>query len=200
MSDAAWAERQEAHDIDKSKWHPGPWLDEPDKVEWRHASGLPLLIVRASHTGALCGYVGVPEGHPLYGVTNNEPCDALRPRLAARLEEPMGTPSVMTLLRAMSGQELDTTPDNALNVHGGITYSEKCSGRICHVPRVGEGEVFWLGFDCAHHGDYSRMAYAGSEVGRIVGVEPEPDETYRDIDYVRREVESLADQIAAVKS
>lgn len=49
----------------KSEWGPGPWQDEPDRLEWRHASGLPCLIVR-NHMGALCGYVGVPPEHPLY--------------------------------------------------------------------------------------------------------------------------------------
>jgi hypothetical protein len=42
-----------------------PWKNEPNRKEWRHA-GFPCLIVR-SHLGALCGYVGVPPGHPLFG-------------------------------------------------------------------------------------------------------------------------------------
>lgn len=47
---------------------PGPWDHEPDKIQWSDdATGLPCLIVRGP-LGALCGYVGVPEGHPWYGV------------------------------------------------------------------------------------------------------------------------------------
>lgn len=53
--------------IDKSTWGPGPWQDEPDRIEWRHSSGLPCLIVRSDITGALCGYVGCPPGHPFHG-------------------------------------------------------------------------------------------------------------------------------------
>ncbi len=49
----------------REEWGPGPWQDEPDRVEWRHAS-LPCLVVRGP-MGALCGYVGVPPGHPLHG-------------------------------------------------------------------------------------------------------------------------------------
>lgn len=46
---------------------PGPWDDEPDKVQWVDpATNLDCLMVRAS-TGAWCGYVGVPQGHPSYG-------------------------------------------------------------------------------------------------------------------------------------
>ncbi len=55
--------------INKSAWGAGPWVDEPDKAQWADdATGLPCLIVRSLHTtGALCGYVGVPEGHRYYG-------------------------------------------------------------------------------------------------------------------------------------
>jgi hypothetical protein len=51
--------------IQKSSWPPGPWRDEPDREEWR-ANGFPCLIVRGP-SGALCGYVGVPPGHPWHG-------------------------------------------------------------------------------------------------------------------------------------
>jgi hypothetical protein len=57
----------------KSEWGPGPWQDEPDRLEWRHASGLPCLIVR-NHMGSLCGYVGVPPAHPLY-MRHYDRCD-----------------------------------------------------------------------------------------------------------------------------
>jgi hypothetical protein len=36
-------------------------------VEWRNETGYPLLMVRSDVTGALCGYVGLPPGHPLHG-------------------------------------------------------------------------------------------------------------------------------------
>lgn len=53
--------------IDKSSWGEGPWQDEPDKLQWQDpTTGLPCLIVRGP-TGALCGYVGVSPGHPLFG-------------------------------------------------------------------------------------------------------------------------------------
>jgi hypothetical protein len=52
---------------DKAAWGPGPWRDEPDKEQFTdEATGLPCLIVRNS-VGALCGYVGVGEGHPWFG-------------------------------------------------------------------------------------------------------------------------------------
>lgn len=45
------------------RWGEGPWLDEPDRVEFRHM-GLPCLITRNPEMGSLCGYVAVPPGHP----------------------------------------------------------------------------------------------------------------------------------------
>lgn len=51
----------------RSAWGEGPWMAEPDLVEWRDAATpYPLLIVRGD-IGALCGYVGVPPGHPGHG-------------------------------------------------------------------------------------------------------------------------------------
>jgi hypothetical protein len=57
--------------IDKAGWGDGPWQSEPDKKQWEHMpTHLPCLIVRGP-AGALCGYVGVPNGHPAYGVDYN---------------------------------------------------------------------------------------------------------------------------------
>lgn len=87
-----------------------------------------------------------------------------------------------------------------LDVHGGITFGDKCAedGKICHVARPGEPEdVWWLGFDCAHHMDlqpareatYRDRGYSGhmGDVG-----------TYKSLSFVAREVESLAAQVFAV--
>ena len=54
--------------IDRTDWPPGPWDDEPDRLEWTdEATGLPCLI-RRTRAGFLCGYVGVGEDHPFYGL------------------------------------------------------------------------------------------------------------------------------------
>lgn len=59
-------ERIEYRTMDKSDWGPGEWQTEPDKIQFvDEATGLPCLIKR-NHAGALCGYVGVTEGHPAY--------------------------------------------------------------------------------------------------------------------------------------
>lgn len=53
--------------IDRKGFPPGQWDSEPDKIQFPdEATRLPCLIVR-NRLGGLCGYVGVSEGHPLFG-------------------------------------------------------------------------------------------------------------------------------------
>ena len=136
-------------------WPPGPWNEEPDRIEWRHA-GQPCLMVRANLLGHWCGYVGVSRAHPWHG------------------------------------RHFDDVGDDVA-VHGGLTFSDGCGGLICHVPEPGEDDdVHWFGFDCAHPFD---GAPAMGLVAPLL-------ETYRDVAYVRGEVEQLAEQArgAAVAS
>ena len=154
-------DQKEWRTMDKSKWGPGLWQDEPDKVQWiDEATDLDCLVVR-NGGGALCGYVGVPPGHPLHGM------------------------------------DYDAVDDKTnIRVHGGLTFSDACQehaeeGRgVCHVPEPGRpADVWWLGFDCAHHGDLSPKW--DSEYAMFGGF-------YKDLGWVRSEVARLARQVAAV--
>ena len=143
---------EKEHKVDREHWPPGPWNDEPDKVNWTTKVGFPGMIVRSS-LGGLCGYVAVAKGHPAYG------------------------------------QNYD---DVNVDVHGGLTYADACSGTVCHVPEPGEPDnVWWLGFDCCHAGDWHPPSYSG-----LRDTFPYTGERYRDIAYVTEEVESLAKQLA----
>ncbi len=54
--------------MDKSTWGDGPWQTEPDRELWE-SSGLECIMARGNpHLGSWCAYVGLPKGHPLYGV------------------------------------------------------------------------------------------------------------------------------------
>lgn len=151
--------------IDKSSWGPGPWQDEPDRIDFKHA-GLPCLMLRHDMTGNWCGYAAVPPGHPLHG----KPYD-----------------------------------DADVDVHGGLTYAGLCRGDICYVPEPGEpDDVYWFGFDCAHAGDFSPGLEAQLlsisaivELRRTKYANLERYEVYRDMHYVRSQVESLAEQLAS---
>lgn len=166
-------ERVEYRTIDKSSWGIGPWQDEPDKMQWQdEETGLPCLIVRGP-VGALCGYVGVAEGHPWHGHEYSKP---LRPAEAGEDEW------------------MVDSPESRIRVHGGLTFSAFCresddeSKGICHRPAPGEPDhVWWFGFDCAHCDDHSPLMKS------LYG-----DDIYRNVEYVQEQCRELARQLAAV--
>lgn len=153
--------------VDRTGWAPGPWDGEPDRVDFR-AHGFPCFVSRHLHFGNLCGYVAVPPDHPLHGVHYG---------------------------------------DVDLSAHGGITYSNKCQGHICHVPEPGEpDDVWWFGFDCGHTFDLhpgrdAKLRSLGAEFPSL----PSPSsilvkelfqDRYRTLEYVLKETEALAQQLA----
>lgn len=149
----------------------GPWDKEPNRVNWK-AHGLDCMAIRHAECFHWCGYVGVPPSHPDYG----------------------------------KGYD-----DVEGDVHGGLTYSNECDGHICHIPEDGgEDKIHWFGFDCAHCYDMSpglearlkqlktqRSLEASRELQRLY----EQDNarfsgTYRDLEWVKKETEKLARQLA----
>lgn len=95
--------------------------------------------------------------------------------------------------------------DVEVDVHGGLTYADRCHGEICHVPAPGEpDDVYWLGFDCHHTWDLSpgMEAYFESRgLPRMLrpGANGEPYASYRTLEYVRSECEKLAEQLRAME-
>lgn len=163
--------------IDKTGWGDGPWMTEPDKEQWAdEATGYPCLLKR-NRSGALCGYVGVPEGHPWHG--------------ASYWPEAAEGETLSPALLALQGVE----------VHGGLTYADSCQEgpegeTICHVPAPGEPEpLWWLGFDCAHAWDLCPERVMREA---LRGLSRFHDETYRDVAYVKAECAALAAQAAKV--
>lgn len=59
---------QEFNLIDRSGWGEGPWDGEPDYLEKDLEGGWKYCIIRQPR-GHLCGYVIVPEGHRLRGLS-----------------------------------------------------------------------------------------------------------------------------------
>jgi hypothetical protein len=149
-------ETTESPVIDKSEWGDGPWMSEPDRVDFIHA-GFACFALRHPDLGHWCGYVGVPREHPLYGTSHD---------------------------------------DVDVEFHGGLTYSDTCRGGICHEPAPGmPDDVWWLGGDFAHFCDFSPAMRARL---RSLGFDREHDDIYRDLPYVRRQIEQLAEQLSAL--
>ncbi len=158
--------------INKSGWGEGEFQNEPDKLEWvDEQTGYPCLVVRQPSHGALCGYVGVTESHPWFGINLNQSLSG-------------------------NGKNYDV-PESIINVHGGLTYSDFCQENnkehgVCHAAISEDDRVFWFGFDCVHWGDLS-PAY-GHFMPKSNG------DIYRNIEYVKREVQSLAQQLHKLQS
>lgn len=196
----------------------GPWTDEPDKAQWiDEATGLDCLIVR-NGMGTLCGYVGVDEDHPFFGVGYSQcmqGCEE-KPYTApgdGSLDGYPGASEAMAGLAALMGDRTytdcwDHSPEAAVSVHGGLTYSGFCQERdnpgegICHVPADGRpAKVWWLGFDCGHYRDLTPQLLALSMQRNFEYPFTDPREqgnVYRDLEYVKAEVTSLAAQLKEI--
>ena len=78
-----------------------------------------------------------------------------------------------------------------MDVHGGLTYSGRCNGEICHTPQEGmPDDVWWLGFDTAHYMDLSPAMLR--RFSHLYG----SNEIYKNMQYVIDETKKLADQLA----
>ncbi len=140
--------------IPKAEWGPGPWQDEPDTKDWTHLGYRCLIIRNTLVSGSLCGYVGVPPGHPWHGY---------------------------------NGDNIET--------HCGITFNGRFANPAAEVGMSEEDAagLWFLGFDCAHHGDLSPGLEASLNRA-IPGRQSRPHGVYRDMEYVTRCVEDLAMQ------
>lgn len=181
--------------VDRHGWGPGPWDGEPDKRQWEF-EGTACLAVRGP-SGAWCGYAGVPEGHPLYGLHYSDPSPHLGEQLSTRLGQPMLENEGLGVLLACLSGSAGASPDVVFHVHGGITYSGACqegdpATTICHVAPPGAAPVWWFGFDCAHSGDL--MPRHAAEFPRAF-----ERGTYRTLEYVIEEVHGLARELRAVQ-
>jgi hypothetical protein len=149
------------------------WENEPNEEVFEH-----MGFKCSLHRGPLkawCGYVGVPNGHPLYGKDYHEHIPALAALHAEAMNGGIGKRGIITLFCATPDK---ATMDISFDVHGGVTFAGK---------HKGGADLWHIGFDCSHAGDLTP------------GVSNFGDGEYRDISYVRDETKRLAEQIAMVK-
>lgn len=156
----------------------GPWMEEPDQLEWIDPETKLNCLIRRSPLGALCGYVGVDPTNRLYGKHYNY------------WEAPEGKyepliPRWMTRLQYLP-RKVDPLLEG-LRCHWGLTFSD-------FWPEI-EPYIWWFGFDCGHAGDLTPLMPRNSQI--FFGEEIEAD-VYRDIEYVKNEVTNLALQISNV--
>jgi hypothetical protein len=63
MPDPDLTDAIEQRFVDRSTWPPGPWDDEPDRVDWVDEITGYACFVKRGPLGQWCGYVGLPPGH-----------------------------------------------------------------------------------------------------------------------------------------
>lgn len=156
-----------------------PWLSEPNREQFPH-NNYACVILRGP-VGALCGYVGVLPEHPLYGKGYDHRIFVL----PSWGKQPIGKRGVIPLILNAGNKDGTVSIDCYFNVHGGITYAAN------RAPDEDSSVRWWFGFDCSHCDDLCP--------GLEKFMPPFPGETrvYRDIEYVRQECRSLADQLHA---
>lgn len=130
----------------------GPWLDEPDFLQFQGPGGY-LCQISRGHADCLCGYVALPLTHPLAG-------------------KPF--------------------TDIDIRVHAGWTFSDD------HFPRKRSKSQWVIGFSCSTIEDYVPFLPAQAQyiLERMVEAVGRPKPTYKDISFVRAELERVCKELA----
>ena len=156
-----------------------PWLIESTQVNWE-AHGLKCTLRRGPF-GSWCGYVAVPKEHVLHGKTYSELVKVSDKILNRNID--IDKVGVINLFCAAASS--DVRKERllelvlAVDVHGGLTYSDK------RCPRNEPDGSWWFGFDAGHAGDYSPKLSFHLD-----------NEVYRTEEYMIEECENLAKQLA----
>lgn len=178
-------------DADVSQWPPGVWSVERSSFAWVDSrTKLQCAMIR-HHLGHWCGYVAVPEGHPLHGKKYQEHIQLPMSYLNVAMQRTTSIDDVGVMnmfITAMSenpavGEDGYIDLPLILPAHQGITYTE-----------ADEQGRWWFGFDCAHAGDFL------PGVSKWLSSAITKDWVYRDQDYVQGIVTRLAWAIEEIRS
>lgn len=155
-------------------------------------------VVIFGDMGFRCGYVGIPEDHPLYG---KEYGSGMGISYSELENEPTGKRGIIPVLCAAYKEDDDVSMDIYFDVHGSLTYSG--GGKESTYPV--ESELWWLGFDCGHYNDGKDMDLVeklwgdDEHIQRRIEIEREylyyEDCEVRSQEYIEQECRNLVDQI-----
>lgn len=116
--------------------------------DWMTKAGYRAVVIMSTDRteNHRCGYVGVSKDHPLFGLGYSDKSAALRP---ANDDEEIGDRGAMTLLFGAVDEKYRERIDFIFDVHGSLTFSG--NGKEGAYPV--QSDLWWFGFDAAHHGD-----------------------------------------------
>ena len=150
--------------------------------DWTTEAGLRACCIISSR-GNINGYVEVPDDSPF-----------------SEMEYYVYSVNIEKLKDWTEAKRHVQEYINSIEVHGGLTFSRKSDGK--YLP----GENWWFGFDTAHAGDSSNVELAwellkedGDDRAEFIKnnnyMTNFADDTYKDLQYVERQCESLARQL-----
>lgn len=152
---------------------------EPDYVDGC-AFGLPIHM-RRNHAKAWCGYVGIPRGHPFFGLSFSDRVPVNRGTILVKDQSPMAL-----FIEAFHKEDGHVALDILLDCPGGVTWGAN------HVPLGGGLPGYWyLGFDCSHYNDLSPK----DMVQGLIEDMSWRSGTYRDYDFTLAACRKLAEQL-----
>lgn len=137
-------------------------MSHTNEKTWATDSGLRATCLIISSVGLpsnswRCGYVEVPDGHPLCGVDYMNDCEVLRDQVERVKNGPVGARGIIPSV-CWDGER--ASPEIIFDVHGSITFSG---------PLDDQPDGWWFGFDCNHPGDEGgrSLEYVVAECERL---------------------------------
>jgi hypothetical protein len=182
--------------IDKSEWGDGPWQTEPDEVTWSFGD-VPCRIVRHPGHGSLNGYVAVPPSHPWYGTDMHDVDVDVHGGITFAGRFGIHVTPDVPVEDVIDEDDLDDVVSTTRTFYGAFRAGKT------FASKTDNADLWWIGFDCAHFMDYMPGMVAFE---RSLGMHPLADipghpSSYKTVEYVTREVETLAlEAIAAYKA
>jgi len=141
------------------------------------------FMCTASDSGYRCGYVRIPEGHPLFGLGYTDPAPGISwEDLKGEMFGKRGFLSVL-----VANERESPSLRLVFDVHGSLTFSDRFRG---------DGPPgWWIGFDCAHAGDDNDVHIMSESFRKIYEKFGTHGGIVRTTEYVETECRSLVDQI-----
>jgi hypothetical protein len=163
------------------------------KVEKEWESNNYMCVVLMTEHGHRCGYVGIGENHPLYMAEYSEHSKYLENiKETWEKREVKDTDGIIPLILWDSKT---CSPEIALSVHGGITYSKEGND----YPIKFKGNIWWFGYDCAHAGDAKDLEAVKNQSLKETYTSINQYGTIRTLDYCVSQCELLATQLKAIE-
>lgn len=155
---------------------------EPMFELFKHADYY-CVIQRHNYFGNYLGYVGVDENHPCYNLsydgTTSEEFDKRMEDFLHKTSPRIYQPTETYTFGGIKIQNVD--------VHGGITYAK---GTLRGINDDILDKLWWFGFDTLHPGDMHLFINSLTSSFN--------EGTYKDLEYTRKEVKSLAEQLKQI--